>query len=149
MGVLSELPWDHLRWAYRSFRKLFFTKERSDRPVFMVDASVTEIEAELGRHSFSPNWEFSYNYRGEDLNLARVVSWKSPEHPGIKWWQTHVRGFAPEGDGPVELQAHWEPEPTEHDTDHLEGTGFSAEKGKEILGEYLDQTDLEVVSDPR
>lgn len=147
MSRLSELPWDSMRRAFRHIRKLFFTRERADTPTYVVDATLEEVREELGMLSFAPNWEFSYNYRGEDINLARVEYQKSKRHPEIVWWQVHVRGWMT--DRGIELQAHWEGEPTENDSSHLNGDGLSRTVGTKRLGEYLDETGLNVVKDPR
>lgn len=141
MSELSQLPWDSIRRAYRHLRKLLFTTPRSGGPYFLVDADLDEITEVLGQHSYAPNWEFSYNYRGEDLNLAQVVHHRSKTHPDAVWWQTHVRGWGTEDR--VELQAHWETEPTENDSAHLEGHGLEVSIGMKNLREVLDEEGLE------
>lgn len=145
--MLTDVPWDALRRTHRRLRKLFFSKDRKDLPYIKVDATAEEVERELGKHSFAPNWEFSYYYRGEDVNLARVIYEATDAHPDIVWWQVHVRGFVTEGG--IELQAHWEPEPTEHDVDHIEGVGYDNERGIDMLSKYVEETDLTVVEDAR
>jgi len=119
--------------ALRAFRKRFFTKPRPSGRYFLADATVSDVTRALGAQSFAPNWEYSYNYRGEDVNLARVVY---EEHRGVEWWQTHVRGWI--ADDGVELSAHWEPEPTEHPTAHLDGDACTVTRGEAELRAVLD-----------
>jgi len=107
-----------------------------------VDADLEALRRELGQQSFAPNWEYSYHKRGEDLNLARV---EYAPHPwrvgtGLTWAQTHVRGWG--RDGVVVLRAHYEPEPTEHPKEHLDGVGHSIEGGMERLRDVLDETGI-------
>jgi len=140
------LPWGRLRQWYRSLRRtLFSTPEPTDRPAVTVNVGLDVLRRQLGQRSFAPNWEFSYHKRGEDLNLARVVYAPEPVRAGtgLSWFQTHVRGW--ERDGQVILRAHWEPEPTEHPKDHLDGVGHSLEGGMERLRRTLDECGIEFV----
>lgn len=158
MGWHTLLPWDFLRTLYREFRQTFFTKPKEKGPYFVVDAkqkdSVEVVKRELGQQSWAPNWEFSYNKRGEVLNLAYVVYWDDHDHRDndgnlIVWWQSHVRAWR-RSDGALELSGHWEPEPTEYDVAHLEGVGFDKAKGMRYLGDALDEADgLTIFIDPR
>jgi len=137
------LPWGRLRQWYRRLRTAFFsTPEPTNRPAVTVDADLEALRRELGQQSFAPNWEYSYHKRGEDLNLARV---EYAPHPwrvgtGLTWAQTHVRGWG--RDGVVVLRAHYEPEPTEHPKEHLDGVGHSIEGGMERLRDVLDETGI-------
>lgn len=128
---LRKVPWHTIRQVYRSVRQQFFTVPEPTTPALVVDVGPTRVEDAFGQRSFAPNWEFSYNYRGEDINLARVE--RVPHKPhGVAWWQTHLRGWEQE-DGTLRLRAHWEPEPTEHPIPHLSETGFSWPMGTEVI----------------
>lgn len=141
MNISRHVLLDIIRQTFRRIRKLLFTRERPDGAYFAVHAELEEVKEALGKHSFAPNWEFSYNYRGEDLNLAQVVFHRSKRHPNIVWWQTHVRGW--EADDTVEIRGHWEPEPTEHDEAHLQGLGFEKSIGMMNLRQVLEEEELE------
>ncbi|WP_424019899.1 hypothetical protein ACOZ4N_10615 [Halorientalis pallida] len=138
-----RIPFADLRTTYFQLRKHLFQAPRPSGPYYVVDAPLGEVEAALGRAYFAPNWEFSYYKRGEVLNLARVEY--DREVVGDRlfvWWQTHVRGWqAP--DGAVELQAHRELEPTENGNEHIDGVGYSLERGMEALGTVLTDAGLD------
>lgn len=136
----GSLPWGHLRRAYYQFRKLLFTKERSEGEYLEVQVGLQEVEQALGKQSYAPNWEFSYNYRSEDLNQARVLYERDPRH-GPEWWQVHVRGW--EHEDSLLLRGHWEPEPTEHPKPHLHGVGYDLERGMRALGSALHEEGIE------
>jgi len=110
---VSQLPWRAIRHLYRVLRRRFFRDTRSEVPTLRLTAGVEEIQRVLGQRHFEPNWEFSAYYAGEDLNVRRV----SHTDRELPWWQTHVRGF--ETATGVELDPHWEPEPTQHPDAHL------------------------------
>ena len=132
MAWHARLPWDWVRHAYRSFRRSWFTRNRPEYHEYIVVADDIDglVPAErtvlsvLGRESWSPNWEFSYNYRGEDINLAHVF-YDDREVDGDRytWWQDHMRGWV-HHDGSVWLTGHRELEPTEHAVGHLNAVGF-------------------------
>jgi len=145
-----DLPWNAFRSAYRWMRRTLFTKERHDeRPHFVVDADLDELRELFGARSYAPNWEFSYNYRGEDLNLARVFYDPNRGPDGVVWWQYHVRGWVRD-DGLVELAGHVEAEPTEHPKPHLRGESWATGEAIDEFGRVLDSVPaIEVVDDPR
>ena len=141
-----RIPFGAVKYAYREMRKALFTADRPSGEYLVVDATVQTVERELGEASFAPNWEFSYYERGEVLNLARVVYERGDVDGEPKvWWQTHVRGWE-NGEGQLELHAHWELEPTENPNDHLDGVGFSFERGMGNLRSVLDESRLDYVS---
>ncbi|MFB6282542.1 MAG: hypothetical protein ABEK59_01215 [Halobacteria archaeon] len=149
MTWLTYIPFEWLRAVIRSFRKTFFTKPRPKGEYLVIDPTGNTLEynvrslvALLGSRSYSPNWELSYNRKGESLNLARVVYAKDEDQPDIVWWQIHVRGWV-QPDGTIELTAHWEPEPTEYSKPHLNGVGFDREKGMDYLKATLTQSDFD------
>lgn len=158
MSWHEDLPWLQFRRLYRRMRRRFFTAPRPEGNYFLVDGrflaegsdiaaqrNVEAIEETLGSsRSYAPNWEFSYNYRGENLNLARVVHADVEDHPDVEWWQTHVRGWPSEQTpGSVLLRAHWEPEPTEHPHAHLDGVGYNHAYGMDLLAKHLDENGIE------
>ncbi|MFB6304175.1 MAG: hypothetical protein ABEH47_03340 [Haloferacaceae archaeon] len=138
LGDAVRVPFDAVRYAFRELRKALFTADRPTGVHLVVDATVAECEAALGRQSYAPNWEFSYYERGEVLNLARVVhDERRVEGRVRRWWQTHVRGWDhPDG---LALHGHWELEPTENPDAHLDGVGFDAETGTANLRRALDE----------
>lgn len=154
----SDLPYARFRQVYRDLRSLLFTRRRPTGRYFRVNGmflaegsdeatrlNVARIEEVLGKQSYAPNWEFSYNKRGEVLNLSRVVYHDSPDYPDINWWQNHIRGWPVDGHpGALDLRAHWEAEPTENPHEHLDGVGIDVDRGMDILAEDLSGEDLSV-----
>ena len=136
---LREIPYTLLRHAHRDLRRTLFTKPRPTGQYVIVADSV-DAEAVLGRQSFAPNWEFSYNYRDEDLNLARVVHDDDTQF-AVEWWQTHVRGW--KHDGYWWFRAHYEPEPTEHPKEHLDTFRPENRSGRRQLVTALDRQNVE------
>lgn len=133
-----HLPWGWFQRNYRAFRRALFTKPKPD-PTFHVKTTLYDVRGALGRQGYAPNWEFSYNYRGEDLNLASVF-YRGEREP-IVWWQHHVRGWE-QPDGTVHLAVHHEPEPTEHPKPHLAGTEASLEPAKRDVKAVLDDANI-------
>lgn len=127
-----------LRDVYRAGRKMLFTKDKPDGPFIVVDENISDLERKFGEHHFGPNWNLSYNFKGENLNLATVFWEYTPEHPGIVWWQIHVRGWVL-GDGTIQLRGHFEAEPSEHPSEHLDGVGYDVERGMAAVREVLDE----------
>ena len=141
-----RVPFDAIRKGYRELRKVLFTASRPTGEYLVVDESIETIERHLGKQSYAPNWEFSYYERGEVLNLARVVYERAEAGGETRvWWQTHVRGWKNDA-GQIELHGHWELEPTENGNLHIDGVGFSFERGMENLRSTLDESDLEYES---
>lgn len=131
-----------LRRAYLKFRKMFFTRERPDGPFHVVDTTPEEVRKVLGTSCYGPNWVFSYNFKGEIINLARPI-YNEKEPKGIKWWQVHVRGWTSRG-GLLYLRAHYEPEPTQHPSEHLDGVGYSTGNAMKSLKETLESGGITV-----
>lgn len=136
---IRHLPEGPLKLGRRTFwwlRKTFFAKDKPANPAVFVDKSEQEIVELLGSEHFEPGWEFSYSYRNEALNLRRVEY--VVDHPdGYEWWQVHVRGYD-HGGGRFELAAHFELEPTEYPSAHINHVGLDVERGNEALVEVLD-----------
>jgi len=157
MSWHSSLPWIWFRKRYRRLRSAFFTVKRPRGKYLRVDGAslaegsdealqrnVARVERGLGRQSFAPNWEFSYNKRGEILNLAQVVYAEEDDHSDIEWFQTHVRGWPVDGrPGALDLGGHWEAEPTEHPHAHLDGVGWNRAHGMDRIAEALSEAGIE------
>lgn len=134
----TDWPWLKLRKAYHQMRKALFTVERPPGKYVRVSLTPDEVVELYGQHSWAPNWEFSYNKRGEIINLAQIT-YEERDINGetYEWWQSHVRGWeAP--DGQIDLGGHWEPEPTEHPHAHLDGVGFNRARGMKNIKQQLD-----------
>lgn len=125
--------WTVLRKHYMAMRRRLFSRPEPSGKAIIVDIGFEELRAVLGEQFFAPNWETSYYFRGEVLNLARV---EYAERHGFEWWQTHVRGW-PNSDGSTRLRAHYELEPTEHPREHVAGKYLNSTKGTELTAEAL------------
>lgn len=130
------------RRLYYKIRKMLFTRERPKGPFLAVDADKDKIVREFGQMFYGPNWALSYNFRGEIVNLARINYHYDPK-TDIDWWQVHVRGWTGE-DGLIYLRGHYEAEPTEYPSQHLDGTGYNLEHGMMILEKTLEASDITV-----
>jgi hypothetical protein len=141
---LEHLPEGPLKMGKRILwwiRKTVFTKEKPPNPAVFVTRSERQLVELLGSEHFEPGWEFSYSYRGEVLNLRRVefVS----DHPlGYEWWQVHVRGYEA-GENEFELAAHFELEPSEYPSLHVDRVGLDVDRGNAILIDLLDKHGVE------
>jgi hypothetical protein len=127
---LPETPLKVLRRSFWWFRKTFFSKPKPDNPAVVVAMDEAEAEAFLGERFFEPGWEMSYSYRNEIVNVRRV-HYVRDHSSGMKWWQTHVRGYT-HSDG-LELAAHVEPEPAEHPDAHVDGDFIDVAEGNATL----------------
>lgn len=135
---LDDLPWKTIRRTLRWGKKTFVTDDRSDVQSLRIDATQAQIRELLGNCYFEPNWEFSTYYAGEVLNLRRV---RYADHDRLAWWQVHVRGFQ-EGNS-LELDPHWEPEPSQHPNAHLTEDYINIERGIKALERILDEENIE------
>jgi hypothetical protein len=137
---LPETPLRALKWSFWWLRKTFFSKPKPENPAVVVPMSEADAEAFLGRHFFEPGWEMSYHYHNEVVNVRRVQY--IDDHPsGLRWWQTHIRGYEhPEG---LELTAHLEPEPAEHPDAHLDAEFIDVPRGNATLVELLEADGIE------
>lgn len=131
---IHEAPLKNLRRSYWWIRKTFFTRPRSETPAFLVEATKPEIQRLFGRHYFEPNWELSYNYHGEVLNLRRVEFGDDAEY---EWWQVHIRGYE-HTDSSIELTAHYETEPAEHPDAHIDLHGLDVSHGMDVVEGILE-----------
>lgn len=144
---LPEGPLKMARFAIWWIRKTFFTKPKPDNPAIFVPMSERELVALLGQEYFEPGWEISYSYQDEEFNLRRVEY--VPDHPlGFEWWQVHVRGYFHEAgnrfdEDTFELAAHFEVEPTEYPSAHINNVGLEIERGTRALMEILDAHGIE------
>lgn len=123
-----------------SVRGRFFTRPKPLEPAVLVPRPVEEVERLLGERHFEPNWDLSFAYFGEVLNLRRV-EYVADRPRGFEWWQVHVRGYRhPEG---IELTAHFETDPSEYPDAHVERVGIDIEHGLDELKAVLDDADVE------
>lgn len=143
--MLERASFWSIQHLHRWFRRGMFTKPRPTGRYLAVPEGVDVIPV-LGRNSYSPNWEFSYNYRGEDVNLAQVVYDDVDDHEDVVWWQTHVRGWVHD-DGRTWLRGHYEPEPTEHPSAHLEGWRVTNRNGLLNLKQALLEQGIDVTEE--
>lgn len=144
MSWHASLPYGWMRSVYRAFRRTFFSKSRPDGEYIVIsDTDVQELKALFGTRSYSPNWEFSYNKRGEDLNLARVIYYEHEDHPEIQWWQYHIRVWMVDGD--AWIRAHFEAEPTEYPKPHLNGVGHNVRKGLSEVEQVLTDNNIRFI----
>lgn len=161
----SSLPWDHLKRLYALGRKRWFSKPRPegtylrveapeenpyvtdeyrdqfDIPEDRLEANEARLTRLYGYESFHPNWEFSYNKKGEILNLAQPL-YEEQRASDAVWWQTHLRGWEGPGDA-IDLRAHWEASPTEHWREHLHGTGTNVSRAMDRVEATLDGANVE------
>lgn len=139
-ATLTDVLLRDLRRLLVAARGRFFTRPKPLESAFVVDREVEELERLLGEAHFEPNWDLSFAYFGEVLNLRRVVY--AADHPlGYRWWQVHVRGYHhPEG---VELTAHFETDPSEYPDAHVDRVGIDVDRGLEVLREVLEERDVE------
>ncbi len=131
---IHEAPLQNLRRSYWWVRNTFFTRPRSETPAYLVEATKPEVHRLFGRQYFEPNWELSYNYHGEILNLRRVVFAEEPEYD---WWQVHVRGYE-HGESGIELTAHYETEPAQHPDAHVDLHGLDVDHGMDVIEDILE-----------
>lgn len=134
--------WDAFRSFYKDVKRVLASSTEHGGQALVVEASLEDVRASLGRQHFAPNWEFSYYERGENLNLARVEydSREVRDHEYV-WWQAHVRGWV-QDNGSVRLRPHYELEPTEYDQDHIDGIGLDVTTGLEQVAQVLDEEGL-------
>lgn len=150
----AAIPFVAIQRRYRQLRKRFFTRPEPTTSAWIIDATPEEVAAAFGRHYYAPNWEFSYNYRGEDCNIARVehvsgLDNRTLERFGddldvaprdIDWWQLHVRGWA-QPDVGTRVRVHREPEPTEHPRVHLAGTHVCSVGARDAIDDVFTSLD--------
>lgn len=143
---LRDLPWYQVQRGLRLLRKLRFPQPRPKGQYLRVDETPASLTPKLCRQAWHPNWEFSAYYEGEDFNLAQPDyedEWDI-DHPladRVKHTQTHCRGW--EEAGALSLQAHYEPDPTEHPKAHLTPAFGDVERGMDILREQLEMAGVE------
>ena len=123
---LTQVPltcfWRAVWWG----RKTFFPRPNPSNPGLLVSMTKLEAMGFLGSNHFEPGWETSDAFFGETLNMRRPVC--MPDHPtDLSWWQVHIRGY--DHARGVVLAAHFEANPTEHLTEHLEQVGLDFNRG--------------------
>lgn len=141
---LVNLPWRAFRGSLYLLRKVYFSVPRPDlrgllvgNPSGVEQPLVDRIRAVLGDHYFGPN-HWSYHYKGEILNLRRVVH-DETRVDGLEYFQDHIRGFPHPGG--LELVAHFEPDPVEHSRAHLSDEYVDWGEGMNRLEAVLEAAD--------
>ena len=105
--------------SVRLIRGLAFTKERH-QPQILVEAKEACLVKTLGRAGYVHPWVLSYNYRGEDRNLARFF-YDYENYPRFPYRQDHIRLYVDEYPPKVVgLAGHTEPSSVNHRQGHLE-----------------------------
>ncbi|MFC6723542.1 hypothetical protein ACFQE1_03880 [Halobium palmae] len=144
---LPEGPLKMGKLALWWVRKTFFSKPKPNNPALFVRMTERELVRLFGQAYFEPGWEFSYSYRDEKLNLRRVEY--VPDHPlGFEWWQVHIRGYLHEAGrrfdaDTFELAVHFELEPTEYPSAHIDHVGLEIERGVSAVVDILDGEGIE------
>lgn len=149
-NILLELPIAKLVSIYYFIRALIATKDRPKGPVLVIDENVDDTKYKLGQVFFNGKFPYSWNYRGENLNMRREYYDDSFDWP---WRQLHIRGFKQKVTGKIELQPHEEVSPTgdNDDTDkkmshqlaHLRGKESDIVRGVEMTKEILDSLNID------
>jgi len=103
----------------RLARELAFTKDKHD-PQLVVEAPEADLVEALGRAGYVHPWLLSYNYRGEDRNLARFF-YDDERYPEFPYRQDHIRLYVDEHPpGSVGIAGHTEASSVNHRQAHLE-----------------------------
>lgn len=135
---MKNIPWNKVLLYFNYIRRNFFSVELPPGHTrIYVEEDYEELREMFRREHFLVSWPFSYNYKGEVMNLMR------PEYENDEYtfYQTHVRGFE-SGDG-YYLVAHWELDPTDYPEEHLDEVNFSETKGEKVLKHILDKNDVD------
>lgn len=132
-GTLQKIPWRMILRIYSIIRSHLFIYRRVETKYFVLDMDVDDVEVLFGKKGFTNDWEFSYKYRGEDMNMRKPF-YKNDEW---EWYQLHIRGFVND-ESEVEVQGHTELEPTEHPKAHIYDVNLNRREGFEMIKEILD-----------
>lgn len=159
----SKIPWDLAKQLYYQFRVDHFSAEPPDWGYTTIKATEKEILLKMGSLSYAPNGNWLSYDKGEDINLARVVSipWDSLndsvqeeilEYQGeaegdVTWWQFHFRAWD-QGDGTYKVNGHVELEPWTSDSAHIDGVGFHNKRGIRKLVEDMEEVNIEIMEYP-
>ena len=131
---VASWPWRKVLKLFWLVRSIFFTVDRPEGLYYSVAKGDRELEELLGRKHFTNNWEFSYKYRGEDLNMRRCF-YRGDQY---RWYQLHIRGWE-QSDGSYHLSAHTELEPSHRPRAHLTGIQYNGEEGMILLKQILEE----------
>lgn len=150
--VLLDIPWRKVMQGYFAARQFLYTKDPPDNPGLVIrdlpgeaekDITPKDVAREFAKASYNTKWMFSYNYRGEDLNV-RIEYYDG----SFKWpfRQLHIRGFSfPDG---MFLMPHEEVSPDgdnrfiptdqiSHQRAHLKGKEQDHERGYDMTKDEL------------
>lgn len=165
----SDLPWDIIKRIYRKLRRNYFSYPEPKSGYIYVECTERDIILGLGKKSYIPGEVFSFN-KGEDINLRQVkpVAWqfvdaevrdklrpymtareKAQAEKGeyITWWQTHFRAWKT-GEDRWKCNGHWELEPVEHDSAHIDDIGYSNKTGIKNIVRDLESADIKITEYP-
>lgn len=145
---IKSVPWRKVLSVYFLLRSIFFTKKTPSSKGIYVDMGRDEIKKLFLKDFFNGRWMFSYNKRGEDLNVRREYFDEEYNWPGR---QLHVRGYEV-GDG-MFLLPHEEVAPDgdneyisrrekSHQDAHIDGEEFSREPAITMVEELLNTWDI-------
>ena len=127
------LGWDAKLVLFRFVRRNWFTVPKPEHPTHVVEDSPEDVELELAKLGFAPDWPLSYRYKGERANLRYFFYDPTKKLPHR---QLHVRLFVhPRG---TEIMAHIEPTPEHHPDVHLDEGDMEFEAAVEWVAEELD-----------
>jgi len=138
-NIAKKLPLKAYLRIYEAVRDFAFRHERVDTICVRVKMTAAQAERMLARHHFTRDFEFSYNYEGEDLNMRRTL-YKDDEY---EWYQLHVRGFEVQGGEALELQGHTELTPTDHPNKHIDNVNLSRRQGLRMIKSILKDENIE------
>lgn len=142
---IGRLPYRAFRDGIREYRDRYFGVRRPKGvPAIVIDAGHDEIEDALRSRHFESGGLSSYEYDGEVLNLRRPSGVMNDPDTGENTpMETHLRTFSTESKRTL-LLAHDEANRYEATGRHLrEGDLFSWSRGRDILVDLLEDTDLD------
>lgn len=141
--AVAVMPWDVIKHAFQQFRHASFTTERTG-PWIEVEATVDEVEWLLAGQHFAPWNKFSFNYKGEVLNMRRIESVSDGEGDDLTYWQLHVRVFE-RPNGNVEVRAHTEECPLVHPEEHIDMENVTTDGAMDRMRSIFENADMAVV----
>lgn len=141
---MKRIDLNLLAVAFGMFRTKFFTIQPRGEKIYTEVGSIEELRKALGRSGWHNDKELSYNYEGEQLNMATYYYDSAKEYP---WRQAHIRAFPTDRDDVVELRPHDEPTPTDHPEAHYSGKEQSFDDGIAKVTEELQEAGYTVLTE--
>jgi len=135
--AVRQVPWKFLMELLREVRNSFYKKDRPDVKQFVLpDVTAEELDTRLREEAyFEEAEEYTYKYEGEILNLRRPAGLMDGYQMAC-----HLRAF--EHEQGLEILVHYEVSRFNHPKEHLDGLGFSWDKGEKILTDVFDDLDI-------